>query len=30
MTSSCAAAERRKVTNIARERENWYEVMVDA
>jgi hypothetical protein len=30
MTSSWAAAERRNVTNIARERENWYELMVEA
>jgi len=30
MTSSCAAAERRKVTNMAREREKWYDVMADA
>jgi hypothetical protein len=30
MTSSWAAAEIRKVTNMARERENWYELMVDA
>ena len=30
MTSSCAAAERRKVKNIARERENLYELMVEA
>jgi hypothetical protein len=30
MTSSWAAAERRKVTNMARERENWYEMMAEA
>jgi hypothetical protein len=30
MTSSWAAAERRNVTNMARERENWYELIVDA
>lgn len=30
MTSSWAAAERRKVTNMARERENWHEMMVEA
>ena len=30
MTSSWAAAERRNVTNIAREREKWYELMVEA
>ena len=30
MTSSWAAAERRNVTNIAREREKWYEVMAEA
>jgi hypothetical protein len=30
MTSSWAAAERRNVTNMARERDNWYELMVDA
>jgi hypothetical protein len=30
MTSSWAAAERRKVASVARERENWYEPIVDA
>ena len=30
MTSSWAAAERRNVKNIARERENLYELMVEA
>ena len=30
MTSSWAAAEMRKVTNMALERENWYEMMVEA
>lgn len=30
MTSSWAAAERRKVTSMARERENWYEMMAEA
>ena len=30
MTSSWAAADRRKVTNMARDRENWYEVIADA
>ena len=30
ITSSWAAADRRKVTNIARDRENLYEAIVDA
>lgn len=30
MTSSWAAAERRNVKNIARDRENLYELMVEA
>jgi hypothetical protein len=30
MTSSWAAADRRKVTNMARDRENLYEAIVDA
>ena len=30
MTSSCASAERRKVTNMAPERESLYELIVDA
>ena len=29
MTSSWAAADSRKVTNVARDREHWYDVIID-